>query len=215
MLYDYNSNNDVVPPCERDGLRTGLDELQHRLSNPILNSDNHSSAAWRTWRDPPYSWLYRALELHPDCFSPLMIIELTLLPARRDPPVGSSAYQAELGRFEQSLIHNIDAVEVSSAIVPAWLVPASWILPTMNLQGDFIIKLLACFGPALGTVIGAWLHARYGRKVRLKIGEIEAEAQTVEEVERLLGHAEEISLRLQPCVTLSAALEKPKLPNPG
>ena len=37
--------------------------------------------------------------------------------------------------------------------------------------------------PALAGILGAWLHARYGRRVRLKIGDIEAGAQTTEEVE--------------------------------
>jgi len=41
-------------------------------------------------------------------------------------------------------------------------------------------------------------NARYGRKVRLKIGEIEAEAQTREEVEKLLARAQEIQQRNQP-----------------
>jgi hypothetical protein len=52
-------------------------------------------------------------------------------------------------------------------------------------------KLVASVGPVVGAVVGAWLHARYGRKVRLKIGDVEAEAQTVEQVEELLSRAEE------------------------
>ena len=54
--------------------------------------------------------------------------------------------------------------------------------------------------PALAGILGAWLHARYGRKVRLKIGDIEAEAQTAEEVEKLLDKAHEIQQRSQPTV---------------
>jgi hypothetical protein len=63
--------------------------------------------------------------------------------------------------------------------------------------GDFMIKFAATAGPALGTLIGAWLHARYGRKVRLKIGDIEAEAQSVEEVEKLLQQAEQFQQQAQ------------------
>ena len=49
----------------------------------------------------------------------------------------------------------------------------------------------------LATALGVWLHAHYGRKVRLKVGDIEAEAQTREEVEKLLVRAEEIQQRNQ------------------
>jgi hypothetical protein len=38
----------------------------------------------------------------------------------------------------------------------------------------------------LAAVAVAWLHARSGRKVRLKFGDVEAEARTPEEVEQLL-----------------------------
>ena len=54
--------------------------------------------------------------------------------------------------------------------------------------------------PALAGILGVWLHARYGRKVPLKIGDIEAEAQTAEEVEKLLDTAHEIQQRSQPKV---------------
>ena len=60
--------------------------------------------------------------------------------------------------------------------------------------------LLASLGTPLGTALGAWLHARYGRKVRLKIGDIEAEAQTLKEVEKLIARAQEIQQRNQPKV---------------
>jgi hypothetical protein len=46
--------------------------------------------------------------------------------------------------------------------------------------------------PALCGALGAWLASRSGRKVRIKIGDIEAEAHTQEEVEKLLAHAQEI-----------------------
>jgi hypothetical protein len=41
------------------------------------------------------------------------------------------------------------------------------------------------------VIVVTWLKRRNGRKARLKIGNIEAEAQTVEEVERLIKQAEE------------------------
>jgi hypothetical protein len=56
--------------------------------------------------------------------------------------------------------------------------------------------------PALCTALGVWLGSRNGRKVRIKVGDTEVEAQTPEEVEKLLAHAQQIQqenqLRNQP-----------------
>ena len=71
------------------------------------------------------------------------------------------------------------------------------------LTADFVIKLAAIVGPVpgmLGTCVGAWLNARYGRKVRLEIGDIKAEASTVKEVEALLALAQDTQRRNQPKV---------------
>jgi len=63
---------------------------------------------------------------------------------------------------------------------------------------DFVKTLLQALPSlGLGGVFGVWLQARSGRRVRLKVGEIEVEAQTVEEVERLLACAQEILQRNQ------------------
>lgn len=39
---------------------------------------------------------------------------------------------------------------------------------------------------AIAAGAGAWVQARFGRKVRLKVGDIEAEGRSVEEIESLL-----------------------------
>lgn len=55
--------------------------------------------------------------------------------------------------------------------------------------------LLKTLGPvaigALGAVSGGWVQARYGRKVRVKIGDLEAEGRSVEEVKALLKMAQD------------------------
>ena len=56
--------------------------------------------------------------------------------------------------------------------------------------GEFIITLAPIPGPTFGTALGAWLQARYGRKVRVKFDGIEIEAQTPEQVETLLARLE-------------------------
>ncbi len=64
--------------------------------------------------------------------------------------------------------------------------------------GELLLQAAATIGPIVGTAVGVWLQGKYGRKVRLKIGEIEAEAQTVEEVEKLIDRALELQERNQP-----------------
>ena len=55
-----------------------------------------------------------------------------------------------------------------------------------------VIKLAATVGPLLGTVVGAWLQAHYGR-VRLKVGSegIEVEGRTTRQLRAVLDLANE------------------------
>ena len=64
--------------------------------------------------------------------------------------------------------------------------------------GDLVIKCSAVIGPIVGTAIGAWLQARNGRKVRVKVGDIEVEAQSREGVEKLLARVQEIQRSNEP-----------------
>ena len=51
-----------------------------------------------------------------------------------------------------------------------------------------IAVLIQAVGPVLTGILGAWLQSKAGRKVRLKVEDIEVEARTVEEVAQLLQH---------------------------
>ena len=54
-----------------------------------------------------------------------------------------------------------------------------------------IAILASAFGPVLTGILGAWLQSKAGRKVRLKDGDIEVEARTVQEAGELLKMAAE------------------------
>ncbi len=56
--------------------------------------------------------------------------------------------------------------------------------------GESIVTLPPVLGPGFGAVLGAWLAARYGRKIRVKFDDIEIEAQTPEQLESLLSRLE-------------------------
>jgi hypothetical protein len=83
----------------------------------------------------------------------------------------------------------------SPVIVRAFLYPAEVVSGASGL-GAFGLPLAIAAVPAFCTALGAWLGSRNGRKVRLKIGDIEAEAQTREDVEALLARAQEIQQQI-------------------
>ena len=60
--------------------------------------------------------------------------------------------------------------------------------PVTNL-GQIAIAIGPAIVGTVGVVMGAWFHSRFGRKVRVKIGEVEVEASSVEEVTELLDKA--------------------------
>jgi hypothetical protein len=59
-----------------------------------------------------------------------------------------------------------------------------------DLLAHFVVPIAGIVVPVLGGVLVGWLQSRAGRKVRLKIGDIEAEARTSVEVDKLLLRAE-------------------------
>jgi hypothetical protein len=53
---------------------------------------------------------------------------------------------------------------------------------------EFVL-ILQAVTTSVAALCGAWVQARYDRKVRLKIGDIEVEGRTVAEIDDLLGRA--------------------------
>jgi hypothetical protein len=78
---------------------------------------------------------------------------LPRVPDRRSLRIGSETTQATSRRFQTSAV-------------------ARYPLP------EFVIVLGPAVIAATAAVCGAWVTARYGRKVRLKIGDMEAEGRT-------------------------------------
>lgn len=116
--------------------------------------------------------------------STLPKVELQLKRTSDDPAVQDPAFQAELQKFSGSL--RAAGVRFSQRVMTFDAVDA-----TGYALAEYVVKEL---GPAaigvIGTAVGAWISGRSGRKVRLKVGDIEAEARTIEEVEQLLQRAQ-------------------------
>lgn len=61
--------------------------------------------------------------------------------------------------------------------------------------GQYIISLAPVAGPVIGVAVGAWITARSGRKLRIKVGDIEMEANSPAEIDHLM--AKTIALKAQ------------------
>jgi hypothetical protein len=102
-----------------------------------------------------------------------------------DPDVGEPAFQGELNGFASSL---------QKAGVPYR--QRAFAMDSMEARGfplpEFIIAIKT-LGPHVITAVAgyavAWIQARATRKLRIRIGEIEAEARTLAEIEALLNRA--------------------------
>jgi hypothetical protein len=104
---------------------------------------------------------------------------LVLVPADDDPPLLDPEYQKQLADFEQWLHGESLDIRSKRKLLES--------TGGGGLLGEFFIKIVPTIGSGgLCGLLGAWLQARYGRKVRVKIGETEAEARTVDEVKALL-----------------------------
>ena len=57
--------------------------------------------------------------------------------------------------------------------------------------GEFL-AFATILGPPIIAALGGWFAGRNGRKVKIKVGEIEAEANSVKELDKVLARVESI-----------------------
>jgi hypothetical protein len=113
-----------------------------------------------------------------------MQIEFVLMRSRDDPPENDPKIQEELTKFSQTLR--------SAGVTFSQRGMAFDSVDALGYPiGEFIVTATQAIGPTLGVVFVAWIQGRSGRKTRLKFGDVEAEAQTEEEVRKLLDHMAE------------------------
>jgi hypothetical protein len=125
-------------------------------------------------------------------------LHITLIASPEDASLYSIEYQKELEDVEAFLGPYNPRAEA--------LISEMQAVASLDITGDVILlgKFVIALKPALPAVVPiasglvAWCAARYGRKIRVKVGDIEVEAQTQAEVESLLVRAEEIRERSEP-----------------
>jgi hypothetical protein len=104
-------------------------------------------------------------------------VELTLLRSPSDPERVCYETTAKLVGIHETLRKR--GVSVTSIIAhPACDTHVSQFVFTL---GPYAIA-------AIGAVAGAWVQTRFGRRIRLKFDEVEAEARTAQEIDELLKH---------------------------
>ncbi|MBT2793505.1 hypothetical protein [Paraburkholderia strydomiana] len=110
-------------------------------------------------------------------------VRLTLVRAENDEAAFSPNYQTELRQFYQ--------------LARAGDTPITAIAFTTNstgaagdLVGEFVMPLVDGMSRTFGAAAVAWLQGRAGRKLRLKVGDIEVEARNLEEIEQMLQSAQ-------------------------
>jgi hypothetical protein len=108
-------------------------------------------------------------------------IRVLLERAPDDPPEDDPQFQAELKEFYRQAW--LGRVILSQTPFAQFRGGEYW-------RPDFLALVPAAIG-AIAALCGAWVQARYGRKVRLKIGDTEAEGRSVEEIETLLQKAKQ------------------------
>jgi hypothetical protein len=108
-------------------------------------------------------------------------LKIKIMPAAEEGPLTSEGFRNAVGDFYDAV--RKDGIEVQ---------PTHYVFDSVagggGLNGAFDFAATAL--PAVSGLVIGWLTARAGRKVRLKVGDIEVEAQTVEQVKELLKLAE-------------------------
>lgn len=104
--------------------------------------------------------------------------ELVLVPSPDDAPPFSPEYQKELREFaKQAGAISQRAFAMDSIIGGGGPI------------GEFIFDNAGKLITALTTICGIWIRAKYGRKLKLKVGKTVIEANTQQEIESLVKQA--------------------------
>ncbi len=117
-------------------------------------------------------------------------IKFILKRSPEDEPQFSREYQDEMGKVFTAFRN--DGVKVQARAFAMDAIDA-----VGGATGEFL-AFAKVLGPASIAALGGWLAGRNGRKVRIKVGEIEAEANSVEQLDHVLERVAKIKRDNEP-----------------
>jgi hypothetical protein len=117
-------------------------------------------------------------------------IRFILKRSPEDEPQFSREYQAEMGKVFTAF-HN-EGIKIQTTAFAMDAVDAFG-----GATGEFL-AFAKILGPATIAAVGGWLAGRNGRKVKIKVGEIEAEANSVKQLDEVLERVEKINRDHEP-----------------
>ncbi len=109
-------------------------------------------------------------------------VEVRLIRAPDDPEINAPAYQKDLSAFssvlrERGIKYTQRGMAFDSAAGGGFAL------------GQYAIPIATAALTAISAACVAWFNGRSRRKVRIKIGDVEAEASTINEIDALLKRA--------------------------
>jgi len=116
-------------------------------------------------------------------------VHLFLLQASEEPRITSAPAQAEFGKLRAYLRSR--GIPASTSMFYRHDDPNAG-----GFAGEYVVQLAHAIKPTMETFLVAWLQTRSGRKVRLRVGDAELEAASVEEAQTFLRHV--LQLRQAP-----------------
>lgn len=106
-------------------------------------------------------------------------ISIILIPSPDDPPKQSEEYQSGISALEKSMRSEEIAFTSSRYLIESTS-GGGFAL------GEFLVAAKSV-APLLSGLFGAWLRGKFGRRVKLKYKDLQIEATTVEDVEKLFA----------------------------
>jgi hypothetical protein len=117
-------------------------------------------------------------------------IRFILKRSPEDEPQFSREYQAEMGKVFTAF--HSEGIKIQTTAFAMDAVDA-----VGGATGEFL-AFAKILGPATIAAVGGWLAGRNGRKVKIKVGEIEAEANSVKQLDEVLERVEKINRDHEP-----------------
>lgn len=118
-------------------------------------------------------------------------VSILLVRSQDDAAAFGADYQGELREFR-------DAVNDSGIAISPRIAVFDSVGATGGLTGEFLIPMTQVIAPILTAAVVAWVGRRNGRKLRLKVGDIEVEGNTEEDIRLLIAKAKELAPVVDP-----------------